>query len=208
MTLENFPERLGLIDIVVFGGFIFYCYDLAKHIRKSSGRKEALNKAQLLEIPTGLDLPRKMNFLDKGITINESTIDVVNKNKIILHLSKTKKEIEIRKTFGKKVWSFNDIQFLFLEYNQYEKDTLLDSLSSGSSFDKNVWRNTVMAMLKKGKRIKLFDATLEETNYEQMVDYQTTGKYEEKSYLDNGKRIIRLFSYYMDKRYLILDNTV
>ena len=63
-------------------------------------------------------------------------------------------------------------------------------------------------MLKNGNSITLFEVKLEETNYEKIVDEQISGKYEQKSYLDNGEKIIRLFSKYMDKKYLIINNTI
>jgi hypothetical protein len=196
------------MDWIVIGLFVFFCYDLVKLINKAMERKKLLHQAQLEDIPTHIDLPNKLNFLNKKISINEKSIDVYSKNKVILHLSKVRKQIEIRKSIGNKILKFSDIHFVFLEYNQYEKDTLIDSFFSGSSYDKNVWNNSIMAMLKNGQQIKLFEAKLEETNYEQMVDYQISGKYEEKSYLENGKKIARLFSHYADKKYLIVNSTV
>ncbi|KQC31497.1 hypothetical protein [Flagellimonas eckloniae] len=196
------------MDWIVIGLFVFFCYDLVKLINKAMERKKKLRQAQLKDIPTQIDLPNKLNFLNKRISINEKSIDVFSKNKVILHLSKVKKQIELRKSMGNKILKFNDIHFVFLEYNQYEKDTLIDSFSSGSSYDKNVWNNSIMAMLKNGQQVKLFEAKLEETNYEQLVDYQISGKYEEKSYLENGKKIVRLFSHYTNKKYLIVNNTV
>ncbi|MDC6367691.1 MULTISPECIES: hypothetical protein [Flavobacteriaceae] len=196
------------MDWIVIGLFVFFCYDLVKLINKAMERKKKLRQAQLKDIPTQIDLPNKLNFLNKRISINEKSIDVFSKNKVILHLSKVKNQIELRKSMGNKILKFNDIHFLFLEYNQYEKDTLIDSFSSGSSYDKNVWNNSIMAMLKNGQQVKLFEAKLEETNYEQLVDYQISGKYEEKSYLENGKKIVCLFSHYTNKKYLIVNNTV
>ncbi|MEM6541262.1 MAG: hypothetical protein AAF634_08860, partial [Bacteroidota bacterium] len=100
------------------------------------------------------------------------------------------------------------IEFVFLEYNQYEKDTVLDVFSNDSSYDKNVWINSIMVMLKNGNQIKLFEAKLEETNIQRLVDYQISGKYDEKSYLQNGEKIIRLISHYTNTKYLIINNRV
>ncbi len=208
ITLNNILEKFkfwdwaGLILLVVF------LYDLALHLKKAHKRNKSLQQNKLEKIPKEIELPKKLNFLDKRISINENSIDIYLKNEVIVHLSKSKKQIEIRKFIGKKILNFNDIQYLFLEYNQYEKDTLKDILSDNSHYDKNVWKNSLMAMLKNGKTVNLFNAKLEETNYEQLVDYQISGKSEEKSYLRNGTNIVRLFSYYMNKEYLIINNTI
>ena len=190
------------------GIFIYFCYDLVKHIKKVIERKKNLQNTKLEDLPTEINYPRKLNFLDKRISINEKSIDVFFKNDLILHLSKENKLINIKTQFGKKKLNFNDIQFLFLEYNQYEKDTLKDHFFSGSNYDKNVWYNSIMAMNKSGKQIKLFEAKLEETNYEQIEDSRISGKHEEKSYLENGRMIIRLFSHFTMKKYMILNNKV
>lgn len=208
ITFDNIVEKLDFLDWILIGLFVLFCYDFVKLIRKAIERKKSLRQAQLNDIPTNVDLPRKLTFLDKRISINEKSIDVFSKNKVLLHLSRVKKQIEIRNAIGKKILNFSDIQFLFLEYNQYEKDTLLDSFSSGSSYDKNVWINSIMAMRKNGSQIKLFEAKLEETNYEQLVEYQISGTYHEKSYLENGKKIIRLISHYTNKKYLVVNNMV
>lgn len=208
ITFDNILEKIELLEWLLIGVFVYFCYDLIKHINKVIERKKTLQNARLKDVPTEIELPRKLNFLDKRVSINDKSIDVSFKNDLVLHLSKDKKQIEIKTTFGKKILNFNEIQFIFLEYNQYEKDTLVDQFSSGSSYDKNVWYNSIMAMLKSGKQIKLFEAKLEETNYEQMVDAQISGKYEEKSYLSNGKRVIRLFSHFTMKKYLVLNNKI
>lgn len=208
ITFDTIFKKLSLTYWVLIAAFVYYCYDLIKHVQKAVLRKKLLQQAQLEDIPANVDLPSKLNFLDKRLSINEMSIDVSFKNNVILHLSKAKKQIEIKKAFGKKILSFHEIKFIFLEYNQYEKDTLIDQFASGSSFDKNVWNNSVRAMLKNGDPITLFEVILEETNNKQMVDAQISGKHEEKSYLDNGKKIVRLFSHYTDKKYLIVNNTV
>jgi hypothetical protein len=208
ITLNNFLEKFkfwdwaGLILLVVF------LYDLVLHLKKAHKRNRSLRQNKLEKVPTEIELPKKLNFLDKRISINENSIDIYLKNELIVHLSKSKKQIEIRKFLGKKILDFNEIQYLFLEYNQYEKDTLKDILSDNSDYDKNVWKNSLMAMLKNGKTINLFNAKLEETNYEQLVEEQISGKYMEKSYLENGKKIVRLFSHYTEKKYLTIDNTI
>lgn len=208
ITLENFFRKFGLLEWLLVGLFIYFCYDLIKHIQKVIERKKILKNARLENVPTVIDYPRKLNFLDKRISINEKSIDVFFKNNLILHLSKDKKFIDIKTPFGRKNLDFNDIQFLFLEYNQYEKDTLLDQFSSGSTFDKNVWYNSIMAMLKNGKQTKLFEAKLEETNHEQMEDSRISGKKIERAYLENGKMLIRLFSHFTMKKYIILNNKI
>ncbi|MBG47660.1 MAG: hypothetical protein CML05_05150 [Pseudozobellia sp.] len=197
-----------MLEWLLVGLFIYFCYDLIKHIKKVIERKKILQKARLEDVPTDLDYPRKLNFLDKRISINEKSIDVFFKNNVILHLSKDKKLMDIKTSFGRKNLNFNDIQFLFLEYNQYEKDTLIDQFSSGSTYDKNVWYNSIMAMLTNGKQTKLFEAKLEETNYELMEDSRISGKDEERSYLENGKMLIRLFSHFTMKKYMVLNNKV
>lgn len=208
ITFDNVLEKINLLGWLLIGVFFYFCYDLIRHINKVIERKKVLQNAGLEEVPTDMDFPRKLNFLDKRISINDKSFDISFKNNLILHLSKDKKQIEIKTLFGKKYLSFNDIRFLFLEYNQYEKDTIIELFSSDGLYDKNIWNNSVMAMLNNGKQIKLFEAKLEETNAERLVDYQISGKYEEKSYLVNGKRVIQLFSQFTDKKYLVLNNTV
>lgn len=208
VTFDNVLEKFDVLDGIVIVLLVFFFYDLVKLIRKAMERKKSLRQAQLNDVPTHVDLPNKLNFLDKRMSINENSIDVSSKNKVILHLSKAKKQIEIRNAIGKKILNFSDIQFVFLEYNQYEKDTLLDAFSHDSSYDKNVWVNSIMAMPMSGNPIQLFEAKLEETNYQQLVEYQISGKYEEKSYLGNGTKIVRLISYYTNKKYLVVNNKV
>ena len=208
ITLNNFLEKFQFWDWAGLILLIVFLYDLALHIKKTLKRNISLKRSKLEKVPIEIELPKKLNFLDKRISINETSIDIFLKNEVILHLSKSKKQIEIRKFLGKKILNFSDIQYLFLEYNQYEKDTLRDIFSEDSLYDKNVWKNSLMAMLKNGETINLFNAKLEETNYEQFVDYQISGESEEKSYLRNGINIVLLFSYYMDKEYLIINNTI
>lgn len=187
---------------------MYYFYDLIKHFNKAILRKKILQQAKLQGIPDDIALPRKLNFLDKRLSTNETSIDVSLNNDVIFHLSKAKKQIEVKKYFGKKTLGFHEIKFIFIEYNQYDKDTLIGFFSSSPTYDKNVWSISIMAMLKNGRQTKLFDTKLEKTNYVQMIDYQITDKHEEKSYLENGEKIIRLFSLYIDKKYLIINNTV
>lgn len=208
ITFDNILEKLDFLEWMMIGLFVFFCIDFVKLIRKAIERKKTLRQAELKAVPTHIDVPHKLNFLDKRISINEKSIDVSSNNKVILHISKTKKQIEIRKVFGKKFLGFSAIEFVFLEYNQYEKDTVLDVFSNDSSYDKNVWINSIMVMLKNGNQIKLFEAKLEETNIQRLVDYQISGKYDEKSYLQNGEKIIRLISHYTNTKYLIINNRV
>ena len=208
ITFDNLFEKLGFLYWFLLAGFVYFCYDLIKHFRKAILRNRVLKQAQLENIPADIDLPKRLNFLDKRLSLNDTSIDVFFKNNVILHLSKSKKQIEIRKFLGKKILSFHEIKYIFLEYNQYEKDTFKDLFVDYSYYDKNVWNNSIRAMLKNGNSITLFEVKLEETNYEKIVDEQISGKYEQKSYLDHGEKIIRLFSKYMDKKYLIINNTI
>ena len=208
ITFDNLFEKLGFLHLVLLAGLVYFCYDLIKHFRKAILRNRILKQAQLEDIPADMDLPKRLNFLDKRLSISDMSIDVFLKNNVILHLSKSKKQIEIRNFFGKKILSFHEIKYIFLEYNQYEKDTFKDIFVDNSYYDKNVWNNSIRAMLKNGNPITLFEVKLEETNYEKIVDEQISGKYEQKSYLDNGGKIILLFSKYMGKKYLIINNTI
>lgn len=208
ITLGNILHKISIWDILLLAALGYFSYDLIRHFKKRAERNKTLKNAKLYDNPTEIKIPRRLNFLDKRISFNERSIDITFKNNVILYLNKDKKKLELKKTFGKKNLSFNDIQFIFLEYNQYEKDTLIDHFSPGSSFDKNIWNNAIRAQLKNGKQITLFEAQLEETNNEALVNYQISGKHEEKSYLENGINLIRLFSFFMEKKYLIIDNRI
>lgn len=208
ITLDNFLEKFGLLEWLLVTAFVYFSFDITKHLKKILERKINLQNQKLEDVPTNLDFPRKLNFLDKRLSINEQSIDVYLNTNLILNLSKNKKEIYLNRLFGHKKLKFNDIEFLFLEYNQYIKDTLKDQFFDYSYYDKNVWYNSIMAMQKNGQQVKLFEAKLEVTNYEQNEDSRISGKDEEKSYLENGQFIIRLFSHFTMKKYMILNNKV
>lgn len=208
ITLDNLLEKFGLLEWFLVAGLIYFSYDITKHLKKVMEKRKSLQSQKLQEVPASLDFPRKLNFLDKRLSINEQSIDVYSNTNLILNLSKNKKEIYLNRLFGHKKLKFNDIEFLFLEYNHYIKDTLKDQFFDYSYYDMNVWNNSIMAMQKNGKQVKLFEAKLEVTNYEQNEDSRISGKDEEKSYLENGQFIIRLFSHFINKKYMILNNQV
>jgi hypothetical protein len=203
-TSNNLVEEFNVIHGLLIGLFLFYCFDLWKHIIKAQERIQKLKLGHLEQIPKDIELPRRINFLDKRVSIDSKSIDIYHNNNMILHVNTTKTIVEIRNLFSKKYLPFKQIDFLVLEYNEYEKDTIKDIFTRSSYYDKNVWVNSVSAKLKNGNLVALFDATLEETNMEQFHENQITGEFKPKSYIHSGEKMIQLLSYYFQKKYLII----
>ncbi|MCM5663375.1 hypothetical protein [Galbibacter mesophilus] len=206
VTLKNFYTEIGFLGWLSAFTLIITCYDLIRRLKKLQIRKVILENPDLKEIPLGLNKPKRLNFMDSRVSINDNSIDVFFNNSVVFHANKKNEEIEVKKFFGRKIISFNDIDFLFIDYNKFRKDTLIDALFSNGSLDKKVWSNTVSAILKSGEKVKLFAAQLEITNHDELFDEITSGKTTTNDYLKNGEALIQLFSQFMNKKYLIIDN--
>lgn len=204
LGISDFSKKSGVIGLFFLLAIIILAMDFAKNLKKLKKRNKALVSPKLEKVAEIADLNGRMNFLNKSLNINENIIDISYENSLILHLNREKEQIELRKPWSKKNIKFNDIDYIFLEYNEYimYAPRLWFGLSDG--YDKTVWKNCVMLKMKAGTEVKLLEAKLHETNTEASEELRITGGYESKSYLSNGEKIIRLFSSYMNKKYLII----
>jgi hypothetical protein len=208
LSFSNFLERLDLPLIVLIITLGILTLDYSKIIIAYRKRKNALNNPDLWDTPKFPIDSKKMNFLDKRLSINPKTIDLSSQGTVRLHLNREDKYLEIKDFWGRKVVKFIDVKFILLEYNNYEKIYPIKRIFGGTiAYDKQVWVNRITVILLDGKELNLFEAKLHEYIHEAWEESQITRAYHEKSFLKNGKYLIRLLSNFMDKKYFVIDYT-
>lgn len=204
LGLTNFFEKAGMIGVFFLLAIFILAFDFTKNWKKLKNRNKVLESPKLQEAPDSADINGRISFLNKALSIKDNIIDITSNNELILHLNKEKQQVELRKLWGKKILKFNDIEYIFLEYNEYNMYAPRLWFGLSEAYDRTIWKNCVMLKMKEGTEVKLFEAKIHETNNEASEEYRITGDYRTKSYLSNGEKIIRLFSSYMNKRYLII----
>ncbi|MBC7000862.1 hypothetical protein [Cytophaga sp. FL35] len=192
-----------ILLVITLGGLFMIFYKDMKTLRK---RKKFLKNPELHDIPKFIISSKKMNFLDKRLSVNPGSIDVSSNNKIVLHLNNEKGYLEVKKSLRRKIVNFSEIKFILLEYEQYEELFTLKELLGGTvAYNKEIWTIRIIAVLKNDRELNLLNAKFHESQLEKWEEQRITGGYQEKSFLGHGKAIIRLLSNFMDKKYLIID---
>lgn len=208
LNFSNFLERLDLPLIVLTIALGILILDYLKIISILRKRKNVLNNPELRDIPKFPIDSKKMNFLDKRLSINPKSIDLSSNGTLTLHLNRENKHLEIKGFWVRKVVKFIDVKFILLEYDSYEKTNPIKQILGGTTaYNKQVWVNRMTVILMDGKELKLFEAKIHEYIHEAWEESQITETYHEKSFLKNGKYLIRLLSNFMDKKYFVMDYT-
>ncbi len=206
LNFSNFSKRIDLIPVLFLLALFILTIDIIKVWKKLKKRNELFISPEFEDAPEFVDANRRFSFLDKTISVNNDSIDIRFKDELVLYLNKEKKLLELKNILGKKIIYFNDIDYLFLEYNQYQMYAPQVWLGFSTNNDKTIFKNSIIAKMKGGKELKIFDAKLHESDSEATEEYRITGDYKAKSYLSNGNQIIRLFSNYTNKKYFIIAN--
>ena len=180
--------------------------DLVNNWKRLKIRNRKLLSPELKEVPDEAVFSKRFNFLDKTVTVDDNIFDLKSNNSLVLHLNKTKEFMEIHKEFKNKKVGFNDVDYIFLEYDQYQSYMPRFWIGITPGQDKTIYKNSVCAKLINGKEIKLFEANLKDSDMEVNEEYFLKGEYKERTYLYHGEKLIRLLSFYTNKKYLIIDN--
>lgn len=202
----NLLEKIDLITVILILFLYILIIDLFKNLKSIKRRENLLIEPKLEDVPEKIEKISRINFLNRTVNINEKSIDLKSHDSLILHLNKEKKIVEIRNELRTKFLSFDDVEYIFLEYDQFQSYVPRIWIGITTGKDKTVYTNTFFAKMKDGKEVKMFDAKLKDYDLEVSEEHFLTGTYEERTYLSHGEKLIQLFSKYMDKKYFILDN--
>ncbi len=203
---SNLLEKIDLITVILILFLYILIIDLFKNLKSIKRKENLLIGPKLEDVPEKIEKITRINFLNRTININEKSIDLKSHDSLILHLNKEKKIVEVRNELRTKFLSFDDVEYIFLEYDQFQSYVPRIWIGITTGKDKTVYTNTFFAKMKDGKEVKMFDAKLKDYDLEVSEEHFLTGTYEERTYLSHGEKLIQLFSKYMDKKYFILDN--
>ncbi|WP_190810385.1 hypothetical protein [Flagellimonas sp. S3867] len=131
---------------------------------------------------------------------------------MILHINKEKQKIEVLNTWSKKSFQFDEISYLIVDHNVYERDSIIETFFGGEDgsllIQKSALSNTFTAVLKNGKQEILFKTKLSENLYPQSQDFENSKANLEKMCLENGTKVIKILSFFMNRKYMVLDNRI
>lgn len=200
------PEKSNLILVLLLLALLILFLDIIKDWKRLKIRNSKLQSSLLEKVPNQVEFSKRFNFLDKTIIVDDNGLGVKSNNSLILHLNQKSKIIDIINDFKNKSVKFDDVEFIFLEYDQYQSYMPRIWIGVSTGHDKTVYKNSLIAKLKNGKEIRLFVANLKDSDKGVNEEYFLKGEYNERTYLNHGEKLIRLFSYYAKKEYLVIDN--
>ena len=204
--LSMFPDKPYLILVILLLALFILLVDIGNHWKRLKSRNRKLLSPELKEVPDEIEFPTRFNFLDKTVTVDDNILDLKSNNSLVLHLNKKKEFMEIHKEFKNKRVGFNDVEYIFLEYDQYQSYMPRFWIGITPGQDKTIYKNSVCAKLKNGKEIRLLEANLKDSDMEVNEEYFLKGEYKERTYLYHGEKLVRLISLYTNKKYLVIDN--
>lgn len=201
-----FLDKPYLILVILLLALFILVVDIGKNWKRFKSRNRKLISPELNEVPDKVEFSKQFNFFDKSVTVDDNILDLKLNNSLVLHLNKKKEFMEIHKEFKNKRLVFNDVEYIFLEYDQYQSYMPRFWIGITPGQDKTIYKNSVCAKLKNGKEIRLCEANLKDSDMEVNEEYFLNGEYKERTYLYHGEKLVRLFSFYMNKKYLVIDN--